>query len=51
MLAQPSSTAAWCEELRKEISMSGQPTSAREAFGDIAPALADYTDKLLFGDV
>jgi alkylhydroperoxidase/carboxymuconolactone decarboxylase family protein YurZ len=31
--------------------MSDQPTAARKAFGDIAPALADYTDKVLFGDV
>jgi 4-carboxymuconolactone decarboxylase len=27
------------------------PTAAREAFGDLAPALAEYTDKVLFGDV
>jgi 4-carboxymuconolactone decarboxylase len=27
------------------------PEVARKAFGDIAPALADYTDKVLFGDV
>lgn len=31
--------------------MSDQPTAARKAFGHIAPALADYTDKVLFGDV
>ena len=31
--------------------MSNAPTAAREAFGDIAPALADYTDDVLFGDV
>jgi 4-carboxymuconolactone decarboxylase len=31
--------------------MSSQPTPARQAFGDIAPALADYTDDVLFGDV
>jgi 4-carboxymuconolactone decarboxylase len=31
--------------------MSNEPTDARKAFGDIAPALADYTDKVLFGDV
>jgi 4-carboxymuconolactone decarboxylase len=31
--------------------MSDEPTAARKAFGDIAPALADYTDKVLFGDV
>jgi 4-carboxymuconolactone decarboxylase len=31
--------------------MPDEPTAARESFGDIAPALADYTDKVLFGDV
>jgi 4-carboxymuconolactone decarboxylase len=31
--------------------MSKHPTPARQAFGDIAPALADYTDDVLFGDV
>jgi 4-carboxymuconolactone decarboxylase len=31
--------------------MTAKPTAAREAFGSIAPALADYTDNVLFGDV
>lgn len=31
--------------------MAQEPTAAREAFGDFAPALAEYTDKVLFGDV
>jgi 4-carboxymuconolactone decarboxylase len=31
--------------------MTNEPTAARKAFGDFAPALADYTDKVLFGDV
>jgi 4-carboxymuconolactone decarboxylase len=31
--------------------MSDQPTPAQKTFGDIAPALADYSDKVLFGDV
>jgi 4-carboxymuconolactone decarboxylase len=31
--------------------MSDEPKAARKAFGDIAPALADYTDTVLFGDV
>lgn len=31
--------------------MSDIPTAAQKAFGDIAPALADYTDHVLFGDV
>jgi 4-carboxymuconolactone decarboxylase len=26
-------------------------TAARSPYGDIAPALADYTDRVLFGDV
>jgi len=31
--------------------MANETTAAREAFGDLAPALADYTDQVLFGDV
>ncbi|WCM22658.1 carboxymuconolactone decarboxylase family protein [Paraburkholderia bryophila] len=31
--------------------MANEPHTARNAFGDIAPALADYTDKVLFGEV
>jgi 4-carboxymuconolactone decarboxylase len=31
--------------------MPDEPTAAREAFGDVAPALAELTDKVLFGDV
>jgi 4-carboxymuconolactone decarboxylase len=31
--------------------MSNEPAAGRKAFGDIAPALADYTDQVLFGDV
>jgi 4-carboxymuconolactone decarboxylase len=31
--------------------MSEVPTNARKSFGDIAPALAEYTDVVLFGDV
>jgi 4-carboxymuconolactone decarboxylase len=31
--------------------MPDELTPARRAFGDIAPALADYTDTVLFGDV
>src|SRR5512142_3332427 len=31
--------------------MSEKPAVARQAFGDVAPALADYTDQVLFGDV
>ena len=31
--------------------MSDQPSIAQKAYGDVAPALADYTDTVLFGDV
>jgi 4-carboxymuconolactone decarboxylase len=31
--------------------MPSEPTAARKAFGHIAPPLAEYTDKVLFGDV
>jgi len=31
--------------------MATEPTNARNAFGDIAPHLAEITDKVLFGDV
>jgi 4-carboxymuconolactone decarboxylase len=34
-----------------EKSASEKSTVARNAFGDIAPALAAYTDEVLFGDV
>ena len=31
--------------------MAEEPTNARKGFGDIAPHLAELTDKVLFGDV
>jgi 4-carboxymuconolactone decarboxylase len=31
--------------------MANTPSNAQKLFGDVAPALADYTDKVLFGDV
>jgi 4-carboxymuconolactone decarboxylase len=31
--------------------MVEEPTDARKSFGDIAPHLAEVTDKVLFGDV
>lgn len=31
--------------------MANEPSVARKAFGHIAPALAELTDKVLFGDV
>ncbi|WP_253716856.1 carboxymuconolactone decarboxylase family protein [Sphingomonas sp. AP4-R1] len=31
--------------------MTDEPTNARKAFGDLAPQLAEITDKILFGTV
>jgi 4-carboxymuconolactone decarboxylase len=31
--------------------MANEPTHARKSFGDIAPHLAEITDKVLFGEV
>jgi 4-carboxymuconolactone decarboxylase len=31
--------------------MADEPTGARQSFDDIAPALAEISDKVLFGDV
>lgn len=31
--------------------MKEEPTNARKSFGDLAPHLAEITDKVLFGDV
>lgn len=31
--------------------MADAPSPAQKAYADIAPALADYSDKVLFGDV
>lgn len=31
--------------------MTDEPTNARKTFGDIAPKLAEISDKVLFGDV
>ena len=31
--------------------MSNEPKVARNPYADIAPALGDYTDKVLFGEV
>jgi len=31
--------------------MNDEPTNARKSFGEIAPHLAEITDKVLFGDV
>jgi len=29
--------------------MANEPTCGSKAFGDIAPALGEYTDKVIFG--
>ena len=31
--------------------MADEPTNARKSFGELAPHLAEITDKILFGDV
>jgi 4-carboxymuconolactone decarboxylase len=31
--------------------MSDEPSPAQKTFGDVAPALAGYSDQVLFGDV
>ncbi len=31
--------------------MSSAKDAGKQAFGDLAPALADYTDRVLFGDL
>nr|WP_183422291.1 carboxymuconolactone decarboxylase family protein [Luteibacter sp. Sphag1AF] len=31
--------------------MTQEPTAARESFGEVAPKLAEISDKVLFGDV
>jgi 4-carboxymuconolactone decarboxylase len=36
---------------KEPTAMSKEPTAARESFGDIAPTLAEITDKVLFGEV
>jgi 4-carboxymuconolactone decarboxylase len=33
------------------MNMADEPANARKSFGDIAPHLAEITDKVLFGDV
>jgi 4-carboxymuconolactone decarboxylase len=33
------------------MNVADEPTNARKSFGDIAPHLAEITDKVLFGDV
>jgi alkylhydroperoxidase/carboxymuconolactone decarboxylase family protein YurZ len=35
----------------RRFPVTDTPTNARKNFGDIAPHLADITDKVLFGDV
>jgi 4-carboxymuconolactone decarboxylase len=33
------------------MNMKEEPTNARKNFGDVAPHLAEITDKVLFGDI
>jgi 4-carboxymuconolactone decarboxylase len=33
------------------MAMADEPTAKRNAYADIAPALGEYTDEVLFGDV
>ena len=37
--------------LAGDLTMPIEPTNARKSFGDLAPHLAEITDKVLFGDV
>jgi 4-carboxymuconolactone decarboxylase len=40
-----------CHEHERWLTMADQSTVTRNPFTDIAPALAEYTDRVLFGDV
>src|SRR5438270_11989658 len=39
------------QAVRGATPMTNKPTAARSPYRDIAPALGEYTDKVLFGDV
>ena len=39
------------QAVRGATPMTNEPTAARSPYADIAPALGDYTDKVLFGDL
>jgi 4-carboxymuconolactone decarboxylase len=39
------------KETKEAERTKAEPTVARKAFGDVAPALAEYTDGILFGEV
>jgi 4-carboxymuconolactone decarboxylase len=41
----------WPPSLTGDPIMPTEPTAARKSFGDIAPQLAEITDKVLFGQV
>jgi 4-carboxymuconolactone decarboxylase len=57
--AEAGKAVEWMEKVTDEqyhaapaqSTKSDAPSAARKAFGDIAPALAQYTDEVLFGDV
>ena len=40
----------YAKPAERRCSMPNEPTAARDSFGDFAPALAAYIDKVLFGD-
>jgi 4-carboxymuconolactone decarboxylase len=44
------SNANFCNSIGRAL-VNDVPTNARKNFGDIAPHLAELTDKVLFGDV
>jgi 4-carboxymuconolactone decarboxylase len=51
LIALLASGAAPFIPTRKGYAMTDSPAPRKSPFGDIAPALGDYTDKVLFGDV
>jgi 4-carboxymuconolactone decarboxylase len=45
------SFAHYHDDLEQEITMAPSPPTPRPPFAALAPALADYTEQVLFGDV
>jgi 4-carboxymuconolactone decarboxylase len=39
------------DAVKRRIAMSDTPDAVRRSFGDVAPKLAELSDKVLFGDV
>jgi len=46
-----STTMLAASSITGDKTMADTPSNARKNFGDVVPALADYTDKVLFGDL